>query len=144
MQPPRRLAQLSIWTSGLGILDIKTQLNSLKIKWIQRLLNPTNALQKNLMMYQLNLILNYNQGLALFKQRWILRSTLVKNIYKNKTMKISLFDFSNNFPVPTSVKIILDQFATFLNPQSKLATCFLQHPTQEYFGQIYYYLLPQS
>ena len=44
MQPPRRLAQLSIWTSGLGILDIKTQLNSLKIKWIQRLLNPTNAL----------------------------------------------------------------------------------------------------
>ena len=144
MQPPGRLAQLSIWTSGLGILDIKTQLNSLKIKWIQRLLNPTNALQKNLMMYQLNLILNYNQGLALFKQRWILRSTLVKNIYKNKTMKISLFDFSNNFPVPTSVKIILDQFATFLNPQSKLATCFLQHPTQEYFGQIYNYLLPQS
>ena len=41
---PRYLAQLSIWMSGLGNLDIETQLNSLKIKWIQRLLNPTNAL----------------------------------------------------------------------------------------------------
>ena len=55
---PRYLAQLSIWMSGLGILDIETQLNSLKIKWIQMLLNPTNALYKNLMLYQLNLILN--------------------------------------------------------------------------------------
>ena len=45
---------------GLSILDIETQLNSLKIKWIQNLLNPTNALWKNLMLYQLNLILNYN------------------------------------------------------------------------------------
>ena len=44
---PRHLAQLSIWTIGLGILDIKTQLNSLKIKWIQRLLNLTNALEKS-------------------------------------------------------------------------------------------------
>ena len=52
---------------GLGILDIETQLNSLKIKWIQRLLNPTNALWKNLMLYQFNLILNYNQELALFR-----------------------------------------------------------------------------
>ena len=64
---PRHLAQLSIWMIGLGILDIKTQLNSLKIKWIQRLLNLTNALWKNLMRYQLNLILNYNQGPALFR-----------------------------------------------------------------------------
>ena len=32
---------------GLGILDIETQLNSLKIKWIQRLLNLTNALEKS-------------------------------------------------------------------------------------------------
>ena len=45
---------------GLSILDIETQLNSLKIKWIQNLLNPTNALWKNLMLYQLNLLLNYN------------------------------------------------------------------------------------
>ena len=64
--PPR--AQLPIWKDGLGILDIDTQLNSLKIKWIQRLFNPTNALWKDLMLYRLNLILNSNQGSALFRE----------------------------------------------------------------------------
>ena len=44
MEPPRHLAQLSIWAIGLGISDIEIQLNSLKIKRIQRLLNPINAL----------------------------------------------------------------------------------------------------
>ena len=67
IRPPRHLAQLSIWTIGLGILNMETQLNSLKIEWIQRLLNPTNALWKNLMLYQLKLILNYNLGLVLFR-----------------------------------------------------------------------------
>ena len=68
IRPPRYLAQISIWMIGLGILDIDTQLNSPKIKWIQRLLNPTNALWKNLiMLYQLNLILNHNQELVLFR-----------------------------------------------------------------------------
>ena len=51
MRPPRHLIQLSTWNGGLGILDIDTQLNSLKTKWIQRLLNPTNALWKDLMLY---------------------------------------------------------------------------------------------
>ena len=51
----RNLAPLSIWKGGLGILDIHTQLNSLKSIWIQRSLNPTNALWKYLMLYQLNL-----------------------------------------------------------------------------------------
>ena len=55
MQPHRHLAQISIWIIGLGILDIETQLNSLKLKWIQKLLNPTIVLWKNLMLYQLNL-----------------------------------------------------------------------------------------
>ena len=32
IRPPRYLAQISIWMIGLGILDIETQLNSLKIK----------------------------------------------------------------------------------------------------------------
>ena len=36
---------------GLGILDIDTQLNSIKTKWTQRLLNPTNVLWKDLMLY---------------------------------------------------------------------------------------------
>ena len=69
IQSPRHLVQLSIWTSGVDILDIETQLNSLKMKRIQRLLNPTNALWKNLTPYQFNLVLNYNQSLALFKEK---------------------------------------------------------------------------
>ena len=64
---PRHFAQLSIWTTGLGISDTETQLKYLEIKWIQRLLNPTNALWKDLMLYQLNLIPYYNQGFALFR-----------------------------------------------------------------------------
>ena len=51
IHPHRYLIQLSIWKGGLGILDIDTQLNSLKIKWIKRLLHPTNALWKDLMLY---------------------------------------------------------------------------------------------
>ena len=48
---PDTVDQLSIWRGGLGILDIDTQLNYIKIKWIQRLLNPTNALWKDIMLY---------------------------------------------------------------------------------------------
>ena len=67
--------------SGLGILDIVTPLNSPKIKRIQRLLNPINALWKNLMLYhKLNLTLNYDQGLALFRQKQILMSTTHKHL----------------------------------------------------------------
>ena len=89
---PRRLVQLSISTSGLGILDMETQINSPKIKCIQRLLNPNNALWKHLMLYQLNFILNYNQGLALSRQKQILGSN--SHIYKNRAMKISLLSYS--------------------------------------------------
>ena len=39
--------QLSILTVGLGILDVYSQSNSSKTKWIQRLSNPTNAFRKN-------------------------------------------------------------------------------------------------
>ena len=49
---PRHLAQLSIWRGGLRILY------SLKKKWIQRLLNPANALRNDLRLYQLTLILD--------------------------------------------------------------------------------------
>ena len=77
MRPHRHLAQLSILRGGLGILDIDTQLNC--IKWIQRLLNPTNVLWKDLMLYQLKLILNSDQDLALFIQKQIFRSASHKN-----------------------------------------------------------------
>ena len=82
----KTIAQLSIWKCGLGILDKDTQLNSLELLWISRLLNPTNALWKGLMLYWLNLRNNYNQGLCLFRQKQILRSSR----HKNKIMKIFL------------------------------------------------------
>ena len=50
IKPPRHLIHLSTWNGGQGILDIDTQLNSLKTKWVQRLLNPTNGLWKDLML----------------------------------------------------------------------------------------------
>ena len=74
IRPLRHLAQLTIWRGGLGILEIDTQLNSVNIKWIQRSLNPTNALWIDLMMYQLKLILNSDQRLVFFRQKQILRS----------------------------------------------------------------------
>ena len=66
------IVQLFIQKCGLSILDINTQLNSLEHKWIQRLLNSTNALGKGLMLYRLNLKLNFNQDdLSLFRQKRI-------------------------------------------------------------------------
>ena len=46
MRPPRHLLQFSTWKGRLDILDIDTLLNSLKTKWIQRLLHPINAFWK--------------------------------------------------------------------------------------------------
>lgn len=80
IHPRRHLIQLPIWKGEVGILDIDTQLNSLKIKRIQRLFHPTNALQKILMLYQLNLILNCKQVLSSFTRNQILRSTRHKNL----------------------------------------------------------------
>ena len=51
MRPPRQLVQLSTWKGGLGNLDIDTQLNSLKTKWIHRLSNPTNAFWNDFMLH---------------------------------------------------------------------------------------------
>ena len=88
MQPPRHLTQLSIWRGWLGILDIDTKSNCIKIKWIERLLNPTNALWKGLMLYLLKIILNSDQALALFIHKQVLTGLLVTKIYKNRTRKI--------------------------------------------------------
>ena len=116
IRPTRRLVQISILTSGLGILDIEAQLNSLKIKWIQRLSNPNNALWKDFMLYQLNLTRNYNQDLALFKQKQILRFNSHKHLQKQNNEDIFihvliawLHFISNNFPTPTCIKEILYQ-----------------------------------
>ena len=45
IRPSRHLVQLSIWTTGLGILDIDTQLNSLKIKHTFRKVVSTSTLK---------------------------------------------------------------------------------------------------
>ena len=68
MRPRRHLVQLSTWKGWLGILNIYSHLNSIKTKWIHRLLNPTNAFWKDLMLYWLNLIFNSNHYLVLFRQ----------------------------------------------------------------------------
>ena len=68
---------LEVWT---GILDINTQLNSLELKWNWRLLNPTNVLWKGLMLHWLNLKNNSNQGLSLFRQKQMLRSSRHKSL----------------------------------------------------------------
>ena len=92
IQPPRHWAQLSICRGRLGILLFS--LNYIKMKWIQNLLNSTNALWKDLMLYWLKLILNSDQDLAIFQQKQILIGQLVTQIYENRTTKISLFNYS--------------------------------------------------
>ena len=78
------------------------------------------------MLYQLNLILNSNHGLALFRQNQILRPIVHRNLqkYNNEDFFIQLLNawlhFTNNdFPTPTSIEEILDQ-PLFLNPHTKL------------------------
>ena len=88
------LPQLSIWRSGLSILEIDTQLNSIKIKWIQRLLNPTNALWKDLILYQLlNAWLHFTNNK--FPTRASIEEILDQPIFLNSHTKL---DFSSNKP----------------------------------------------
>ena len=112
----------------MDILDINTQLNFLNIKWIKRLLNPTNGLWKDLMLYRLNvdLILNSNQVLALFRQKQILSYNIDKSLQKqnNEDFFIRLLNawlhFTNNkFLAPMPIEEILDQ-PIHLNPYTKL------------------------
>ena len=125
-RPSTHLVQLPIWKGRLGTLDIDTQLNSLKTKWIKRLLQSSNALWKNLMLYRLNLSLNSNQGLALFRQNQILRSTRHSNLQSNNNedffiqlLSSWLYFTNDTFPPPTFIEEILDQ-PLFLNPHTKL------------------------
>ena len=83
----KSIAQVSNWRCGLGILDIDNQLHSVELQWIQRLLNPTNALWKGFMLYSLNLKNNSNQGLCLFRQKQILRSSKHKN-FQNQNNEV--------------------------------------------------------
>ena len=78
------------------------------------------------MLYQLNLILNSNHGLALFRQNQILWPIVHRNLQKwnNEDLFIQLLNtwlhFTNNdFATPTSIEEILGQ-PLFLNPHTKL------------------------
>ena len=126
MRPYRNPVQLSTWKGRLGILDIDTQLNSLKTKWIQRLLYLTNGFWKDIMLYWLNLIFNSNQGLVLFRQTQILRSTRHKNVQKpiNEDFFIQLLNpclhfINNKFTSAKYMEEIREQ-PIFLNPHTKL------------------------
>ena len=108
----------------------------MKRKWIQSLPDPTNALWKNLMLYWLKLILNSDQDLALSWQKQILTGLLVTKIYKNKTMKTSLLNYSMlGYILPIT---------TFLSHICRENSCptHIFKSTQEYFRQIYHYLGP--
>ena len=110
IRPPRRLVQLSILTSGLRVLDKETQLKSLKIKLIQKLLKPNNVLRKNLMLHQMNLILNYNQDMALFRQKQILRYNIHKHLQNqgNEDFFIELLNvWRHILPITTSLPLRL-------------------------------------
>ena len=58
------------------------------------LLDPTNALWKDLMLHWLKLILNSEQDLVFFWQKQSLTGLLVTKIYKSRTMKISPINYS--------------------------------------------------
>ena len=110
IRPPRRPVQLSILTSGLRVLDKETQLKSLKIKLIQKLLKPNNVLRKNLMLHQMNLILNYNQDMALFRQKQILRYNIHKHLQNqgNEDFFIELLNvWRHILPITTSLPLRL-------------------------------------
>ena len=73
------------------------------------------------MLYRLKLILNSYQGLAIFRQKQILKSTSPKNLQKqnNEEFFIQLLYArlrltTNKFSVPMSIEDILDQHM-FLN-----------------------------
>ena len=71
------------------------------------------------MLHRLNLILNSNQGLALFRQKEIPRSNGHDEDFFIQLFNAWLLFTSNNFPNPTSIEKILDQ-TICLNPHAKL------------------------
>ena len=113
-------------TRSLGISDKDKNLNCIKMKWIQRLLNPTNVLWKDLMLCRLKLILNSDQGLALFRQKQILRCTSHNNLQKqnNEDFFIQLLYAwlhltNNKFPASCLCKKFLTK-PIFLNQHTRL------------------------
>ena len=121
IQPPRHLAKLSIWRCGLGIFDIDPQLNYIIRMHLKVIKSQQCSVERSHVV--LKLILNSDQGLALFKQTQILTGLLVtKNLQKSEDFFIQLLYAwlhltNNNFPAFISIEEILDQ-PIFLNPHT--------------------------
>ena len=93
MQPPRQWAQLSIWRSRIGILDrhtiklYKKKMDSKFIKSKQRSLERSHAV-----FTEINP--EFWSRPSPFSKNQILIGLLVTKVYKIRTMKISLFNYS--------------------------------------------------
>ena len=114
---------------GLGILDIETQSNSLKIKMGSKVIKFHQCSLEKFHAASIEINSEYNQGLTFLDKNRSL-GQLVTNVPQNnedflvQLLNAWLHFTNNNSPVTTSVKEILDQ-TIFLNPQSKLITCIL-------------------
>ena len=71
---------------------IKLDKNKMDSKFIKS--HQCSLLERSHAVFWLKLILNSDQDLALSRQKQILTGILVTKIYKNRTMKISLFNYS--------------------------------------------------
>ena len=133
MQPPRHLAKPSIWRDGLGIFDIDTQLNYIIKMHLKVIKSQQCSVERSHVV--LKLILNSDQGLALFRQKQILTGLLVTKIYKKsedffiQLLYAWLHLTNNNFPAFISIEEILYQ-PIFLNPHTRMD---FKHPTHGYF-----------
>ena len=75
MQPPRHLAKLSIWRGGLSIFDKDPQLNYIIRMHLKVIKSQQCSVERSHVV--LKLILNSDQGLALFGQKQILTAGLL-------------------------------------------------------------------
>ena len=89
-------------------------------------------------------MLNYIQGLAIFRQKQIFRSNRHKNLRKqsNENFFIQLLNAwlhftNNNFPTPTSIEEIFNK-AIYFQTHTPNWTLFLLHPAKEYSKHIYH------
>ena len=91
IQPPRHLAKLSIWSGGLGIFDIDPQINYIIRMHLKVIKSQQCSVERSHV--ALKLILNSDQGLALFRQKQILTGLLSHKKFTKKVI-ISLFSDS--------------------------------------------------
>ena len=89
IQPHRHLAKLSIWRGGLGIFDIDPQLNYIIRMHLKVIKSQQCSVERSHVV--LKLILNSDQGPALFRQKQILTGLLVtKNLQKKRRFLYSI------------------------------------------------------